>query len=875
MKRFLTLLLAAVLVFSLASLVACDNGQQGGEQTTEEQTTPAPETQTPEDTTEEPGEDEPSDLENAAEYVRQLYKDTTVTASDYTLVTTVKIGGVSYSVAWSVNTDKITVSEVDDKGNVTIDVPDEAYEEIAYVLTATVSDAEGNTCVKEFNRTVPQFAVTSWADYMAAKEGDSVIIQGVVVAINSKAAGNSRNHLFIMDESVQGGYYSYQMDADPVADLGIEIGMTVRVTGPVTPYNGMQEIKGGIATVLSTEIKSFEAIDITDKWVQGTNFNEFVALPVVIKGVTIGGQDLEKDTSQYLYFELNGVQGYVRTYVTDFPTTLKASDKATIDAAHGAKLGYIADVTGILITYSGTPYLIPTSVDCFYNCSLPERSDAEKVAFEKDSLSLAGTISKGGEMDLPVSAVYGEVTVSWASDSELAVVNGNKLNVTLPGATTTIKLTATLTCGEITETKEFEVKVLAAVISDLSIADAIAKGDAMDHNTVTVEKYYITGTVTEIVNTTYGNLYIEDDQGNRLYVYGTWSADGSQRFDAMETQPVVGDVIKVLSVVGNYNGAQLKNAWIISMNASDEDEYEPKLSISDALAMGEAMEHNTVTDEKYYITGTVTEIKNTTYGNLYIEDAQGNRLYVYGTWNADGSQRFDAMESQPEVGDVITVYSVVGNYNGAQLKNAWIIDANASEGGNGEGGDNNDAPTEGVSTIATILAGENGDYVAEGTVVGVTGRSALISDGTGMILVYVGSDPGCSVGDKVTVSGTTSVYGGAKQFGQGSTVTVKTGGTVTHPAPAAPSAAELDAYATASDIKPVYVKVTGELVVSGNYYNFNIDGATIIGSLSYPAGDIKTALDAQNGNTIEVEGYIIGTASSGKYLTILVVDINA
>ena len=130
MKRFLTLLLAAVLVFSLASLVACDNGQQGGEQTTEEQTTPAPETQTPEDTTEEPGEDEPSDLENAAEYVRQLYKDTTVTASDYTLVTTVKIGGVSYSVAWSVNTDKIPVGEVDDQGNVPIDVPEWTKDQI-------------------------------------------------------------------------------------------------------------------------------------------------------------------------------------------------------------------------------------------------------------------------------------------------------------------------------------------------------------------------------------------------------------------------------------------------------------------------------------------------------------------------------------------------------------------------------------------------------------------------------------------------------------------------------------------------------------------------------------------------------------------------
>jgi hypothetical protein len=144
-----------------------------------------------------------------------------------------------------------------------------------------------------------------------------------------------------------------------------------------------------------------------------------------------------------------------------------------------------------------------------------------------------------------------------------------------------------------------------------------------------------------------------------------------------------------------------------------------------------------------------------------------------------------------------------------------------------------------------------------------------------MMLIYLGSAPSCNVGDVVKVSGTTSVYGGAKQFGQGTEVTVLENGTVETPTAVELSAAELDAYATASDIAPIYVKVTGTLAVSGNYYNFTMDGCTIVGSFSYPAGAVKEALDAQAGNTFSVEGYIIGTASSGKYLTILVTDILA
>ena len=468
MKRILMLLMAVVLVLSMASLVACNpETPEGGEETTTEAPSTQEETTTPEQevTTQEPdpGVDEPTDLENAAEYVRQLYKDTTVTAADYALVSSVKIGATTYEITWTVNTDKITVT-VGEDGTVSVDVPDEAYEEIAYVLTATVKDAEGNTAVKEFNRTVPKFKVTTWEEYQAAEEGDNLVVQGIVVAINSKAAGNTRNHLFLLDESGYGGYYSYQMDIDPVADLGIEVGMTVRVAGPAAPYSGMMEIKGGIPTVVSTEIKSFEVVDITDKFVPETNFNELVGMPVVIKGVTIGGQELATATSQYLYFELNGVQSYVRTYVTDFPTTLTAGDKGTIDAAHAEKLGYTADVTGIMITYSGTPYLIPTSVDCFYNFALPERSDAEKVTLEKDNLTVdVTTFTENGEAELTVAgSTYPDVAISWASDSEYVTVDGGKLTITIPNETTNVKLTATLTLGGATETVDFEITLVAS-----------------------------------------------------------------------------------------------------------------------------------------------------------------------------------------------------------------------------------------------------------------------------------------------------------------------------------------------------------------------------------------------------------------------------
>lgn len=209
-----------------------------------------------------------------------------------------------------------------------------------------------------------------------------------------------------------------------------------------------------------------------------------------------------------------------------------------------------------------------------------------------------------------------------------------------------------------------------------SIKDILAIGEKLEHNANTVEKYLVKGTVTEIKNETYGNLYIADAEGNTLYIYGLYDKDGTTRYDAMANKPAVGDTITVISVISNYNGPQLKNAAVQSI----EKPVSNTTSIPDVNAIGNQLAHNTATEEKYLVKGTVTELKNTTYGNMYIVDEAGNSLYIYGMYDEAGN-RYDAMTNKPEVGDTITVLSIISNYNGAQLKNAVLKDLVKGSGG--------------------------------------------------------------------------------------------------------------------------------------------------------------------------------------------------
>lgn len=124
--------------------------------------------------------------------------------------------------------------------------------------------------------------------------------------------------------------------------------------------------------------------------------------------------------------------------------------------------------------------------------------------------------------------------------------------------------------------------------STLTIAEAIALGTPMASDSYTPGKYYVTGIITEVYNTTYGNMYIKDEAGNILTVYGTYDATGTNRYDKLETKPVAGDQVTVYGVIGNYGGKpQMKNGWITGHTPGVEEPpaepVAPEFPVSDKL----------------------------------------------------------------------------------------------------------------------------------------------------------------------------------------------------------------------------------------------------------------------------------------------------
>ena len=93
-------------------------------------------------------------------------------------------------------------------------------------------------------------------------------------------------------------------------------------------------------------------------------------------------------------------------------------------------------------------------------------------------------------------------------------------------------------------------------------------------------------------------------------------------------------------------------------------------SIPDAIDLSGTTK-NKYTTEKYYIIGEITKVDNTTYGNIYIKDADGNTFYTYGLYSVNGT-RYDSMTTKPDVGDVIVIYGVLGYYDAPQMKNATL-----------------------------------------------------------------------------------------------------------------------------------------------------------------------------------------------------------
>ncbi len=118
----------------------------------------------------------------------------------------------------------------------------------------------------------------------------------------------------------------------------------------------------------------------------------------------------------------------------------------------------------------------------------------------------------------------------------------------------------------------------------------------------------------------------------------------------------------------------------------------PEMVEATAAEFLAAAEDSTV----YKLTGEITRVVNTSYGNFDITDATGT-VYVYGLLTPDGEPQKQFAAAGLKQGDTITVYGTRTSYNGSpQMKNATYISHVAGEGGNGGGNDTPNTPANGI-----------------------------------------------------------------------------------------------------------------------------------------------------------------------------------
>lgn len=181
--------------------------------------------------------------------------------------------------------------------------------------------------------------------------------------------------------------------------------------------------------------------------------------------------------------------------------------------------------------------------------------------------------------------------------------------------------------------------------------------------------------------------------------------------------------------------------------------------------------------------------------------------------------------------------------------------------------------------IAEVIAGSVGaTYTTQGQVVAINGRSFLIQDNSGKILVYLGwkdnkpvVDYSATIGQTVKVTGKTTTYSKLVQFSETDLVIEKVSdGSFTQPTPEKFDGAAFDAYAAATPVIK-YIEYSGTLTIDGYYYNIAVEGTDLQGSLAYPADGFVDA--SLNGQVVIVKGYTLGMTNQSKMLSTIAVSV--
>ena len=327
----------------------------------------------------------------------------------------------------------------------------------------------------------------------------------------------------------------------------------------------------------------------------------------------------------------------------------------------------------------------------------------------------------------------------------------------------------------------------------------------------------------------------------------------------------IGDEVTVSGKISSYNcGFQIgTDGLTIEKTGTTDVVYPAPMEITGALA--DELLTTRVNDEYAYfakMTGTVAVSGN--YYNFILPGAETAQGSIYGATDEVKAQLTDGMECT-----LYGYFCAIAKQSGApKFINFIVVSVNEAP-AIGGGVANNYTSVLGTAVLGDVV--EVNGYISA-----VSSQGPILTDNGGSVLLYKTS--GYELGDEVTVSGKISSYNCGFQIGTDGLTIEKTGTTeFTYPAALNITGAYADELLTTrvNDEYAYYAKMTGTVAVSGNYYNFNIDGAeTAVGSIYGATDEVKSWLT--DGLECTLYGYfcsISKTAGAPKYVNIIVTSV--
>ena len=580
MKKFLSLLLAVLALFTVA---AC-----GGKKTTTENG----------DTTS--GDSTTSQVDiDKVNSAKDLITVPERVDNDFTLNTSAA-GGVS--ISWTSNNSAIVVSGQ----NATVTRPNYEDGDATVTLTATFtvgaySDTKNYTVIVTKRESAADYNTTDIINIKNGGPSQSVSLRGVVGAI-TQAVGDSGLYVsgFVLVDNTS-AIYVY----GPKVAQSVAVGDEIVINGTTEErYNVLQVASPELVTVVSNN----NSVAITGGAARGISVSNVMATEDV---KTYGGQlmifegvKITQDT--YGNYKVNDATNSIGCYLAGTRTADMVSEFAWLaeyknDNAYNV-LFYVAGQSSSG-KYRGYPIAVIKDED------LPEMTNEQKIYAASLLVSAPSVAMATGSLDLPT--LINGVSVTWASNNTEYISNTGEVLKLPTDSDVVVRLTATLSiAGVDSQELTFDVTVKSANAEYNKIGDIIA--NAADEDIVTVQ-----GIVFALAK--YG-YYLYDGTG---YIFvGNPSSGTSYAI------PAVGDIVTVPNAEydNKYYSNLIQKADPVAATGSYTMPTAEEVTIAQ-IASKSAKDH-TYEAHLVTITGTVYGVQNGSYTDVYVKDTDGNKIFL-------------------------------------------------------------------------------------------------------------------------------------------------------------------------------------------------------------------------------------------------------